>query len=132
MLLSQGYEGRANVDKVAGGVGRPLYYCMVNIAGEPVKAMVDTCSSATIHSWDVFQAIGRKAQVPASALYKPESILRDYSQRPTLVGAMVDLEVEFCGKSHAFNVPFLTSCCDHALITPQPDGATLHAISSEK
>ena len=60
LLLSQGYEGKANVDKVAGAVC-PLYYCMVNIAGEPVKAMVDTGSSATILSWDVFQAIGRKA-----------------------------------------------------------------------
>ena len=70
LLLSQRYEGKVNVDKVAGAVGL-LYYCTVNIAGEPVKAMVDTGSSATILSWDVFQAIGRKAQVPASALYKP-------------------------------------------------------------
>ena len=31
-----------------------LYYCTVNIAGEPVKAMVDTESSATILLWDVF------------------------------------------------------------------------------
>ena len=68
LLLSQGYEGKANVDKVAGAVG-PLYYCTVNIAGEPVKAMVDTGSSATILSWEVFQAIGRKNKVPVSALY---------------------------------------------------------------
>ena len=44
--------------------------------------MVDTGSSATILSWDVFQAIGRKAQVPVSALYKPEVTPDDYSQRP--------------------------------------------------
>ena len=98
LLLSQHYEGKANVDKVAVAVC-PLYYCTVNIAGDSVKAMVDTGSLATILSWDVFQAIGRKAQVPASALYKPDVTLRDYSQRPNLVGAMVDLEVEFCGKS---------------------------------
>ena len=67
---------------------------MVNIAGKPIKAMVDTGSSVTILSWDVFQAIGREAQVPASAVYKPEVTLRDYSQRPILVGAMVDLEVK--------------------------------------
>ena len=98
LLLSQCYEGKASVDKVAVAVC-PLYYYTVNIAGEHVKAMVDTGSSATILSWDVFQAIGRKAQVSASALYKPDVTLRDYSQRPNLVGAMVDLEVEFCGKS---------------------------------
>ena len=90
LLLSQGYEGKANVDKAAG----PLYYCTVNIAGKPVKATVDTGSSVTILSWDVFQAIGREAQVPASAVYKPEVTLHDYSQRPILVGAMVDLEVK--------------------------------------
>jgi len=117
LLLSQGYEGKANVDKVAGAVC-PLYFCTVNIAGEPVKAMVDTGLSATILSWDVFQAIGRKTKVPVSALYKPEVTLRDYSQRPILVGAMLDLEVEFNGKSivvpiylraarHAGSEPFL-------------------------
>ena len=111
LLLSQGYEGKANVDKVAGAVG-PLYYCTVNIAGEPVKAMVDTGSSATVLSWDVFQAIGRKAQVPVSALYKPEVTLRDYSQRSILVGAMVDLEVEFCGKS--VFVPIYLRAARHA------------------
>jgi len=96
-LLSQGYEGKSIVDQVAGAVG-PLYYCTVNIAGEPVKAMVDTGSSATILSWDLFQAIGRKANIPKSALYRPKVTLRDYSQRPILTGAMVDLEFEFNGK----------------------------------
>ena len=73
--------------------------------------MVDTSSSATILSSDVFQAIGRKAQVPASALYKPEVTLLGYSQRPILVGAMVDLEVEFCGKSV---VPIYLQAARHA------------------
>ena len=61
-----------------------------------MKAMVDTGSSATILSWDVFQAIGRKAQVPASALYKPEVTLRDYTvlqdmpdQNPVFWGQML-------------------------------------------
>ena len=83
LLLSQDCERKANIGKVAGAVG-PLYYCTVNIAGEPIKAMVDTGSSATILSWEVFQAIGRKTKVPVSALYKPEVTLRDYSQRPIL------------------------------------------------
>jgi len=96
-LLSQGYEGKSNVDQVTGAVG-PLYYCTVNIAGEPVKAMVDTGSSATILSWDLFQAIGKKANIPKSALYRPKVTLHDYSQRPILTGAMVDLELEFNGK----------------------------------
>ena len=76
LLLFQGYEGKVNNDKVAGTVG-PLYYCTVNIAGEPVKAMVDTGLSVNILLWDVFQAIGRKAKVTASALYKPEVTLCD-------------------------------------------------------
>ena len=115
MLCTLGYEGKANVDKLAGVVG-PLYYCTVNITGEPVKAMVDTGSLATILSWDVFQAIGRKAQVPASALYKPEVTLRDYCQRPILMGAMVDLEVEFCGKSVV--VPIYLRAARHAESEP--------------
>ena len=47
--------------------------------------MVDTGSSVTILSWNVFQAISSKAQVPARAPYKPEVTLCDYSQRPILL-----------------------------------------------
>ena len=36
----------------------------------------------------------------------------DYSQRPILVGAMVDLEVEFCGKSVV--VPIYLQAARHA------------------
>ena len=90
LLLSQGYEGKANIDKVAGAIG-------VCITAQSVKALVDTGSSVTILSWEVFQAIGRKTKVPVSALFKSEVTLHDYSQRPILVGAMVDLEVEFNG-----------------------------------
>ena len=46
------------------------------------------------------------------SLYKPEVTLRDYSQRPILVGAMVDLEVEFNGKSVV--VPIYLRAARHA------------------
>ena len=95
--LVETYDGSAGVDTVAGAVG-PLYYCNVNIAGEPVEAMVDTGSSATIMSFDLFKKIGRKAGIAKNALSQPDVTLRDYSQRPIPVGAKVDLEVEFNGK----------------------------------
>ena len=71
-LLSQGYaaETAARVDKVTGAVG-PLFYCTVVIHGKPVRAMVDTGSSASILSYELFAAIGKKANIPASALYPP-------------------------------------------------------------
>ena len=90
-------NGPEGVDTVAGAVG-PLYYCNVNIAGEPVEAMVDTGSSATIMSFDLFKKIGRKAGIAMGALSQPDVTLRDYSQRPIPVGAKVDLEGEFNGK----------------------------------
>ena len=60
--LTESYEGSAGVDTVAGAVG-PLYYCQVNVAGEPVEAMVDTGSSATIMSFDLFKKIGKRAGI---------------------------------------------------------------------
>ena len=69
-------------------------------------------SLATILLSEVFQAIGRKAKVPVSALYKPEVTLRVYSQRPILVGALVDFEVEFNGKSVV--VPIYLRAARHA------------------
>ena len=47
-----------------------------------------------------------------SALYKPEVTLCDYSQRPILVGAMVDIEVELNGKSVV--VPIYLRAARHA------------------
>ena len=71
VLFSQGYESKSNVNQITGAVG-PLYYCTVNIAVEPIKAMVDTGLSATILSWNLFQANGRKTDIPRSALYWPK------------------------------------------------------------
>ena len=73
--LSQGYEMVGEVDQVAGAVG-PLYYGTVNIAGEPVEAMVDMGSSATILSFDLFKLIGKKANIPVSALSTPDVVLQ--------------------------------------------------------
>ena len=96
--LSQSYEAVGEVDQVAGAVG-PLYYVTVSIAGEPVEAMVDTGSSATILSFDLFKRIGKKANIPVSALSAPDVVLRDYNQRPIPIGAKVELELSFNGKS---------------------------------
>ena len=60
--------------------------------------MIDTSLSETTLSWDVVQVICRNTKVPVSTLHKPKDILCDYSQRSILVGAMVDLEVEFHGR----------------------------------
>ncbi len=96
--LCQVYEAGAEVDQVTGPVGA-LYYCQVKIEGEPVEALVDTGSAATVLSFDVFKAIGAKAKIPVSALSRPDITLRDYSQRPIPIGAKVNLKFEYQGKS---------------------------------
>ena len=90
--LSQGYAAKGDVNQVAGAVG-PLYYVTVSIAGEPV---VNTGSSATILSFKLFKRIGKKANIPVTALSAPDVVLRDYSQRPIPVGAKVDLQRQEC------------------------------------
>ena len=89
--MSQGYAAKGDIDQVAGALG-PLYYVTVSIAGEPVEAMG---SSATILSFELFKRIGKKANIPDA----PDVVLRDYSQRPIPVGAKVDLEISYNGKS---------------------------------
>ena len=88
--LYKGYDASVVVDQVVGAVG-PLCYATVEIAGQTVDAMVDTGSSATILSFELFKRIGKNAKIPTSALSKPDVILRDYNKRPVLVGAKVDL-----------------------------------------
>ena len=61
--------------------------------------MVDKGSSATILSFDLFKRIGKKANIPVSALSAPDVVLRDYNQRPIPIGAKVELELSFNGKS---------------------------------
>ena len=91
--LSQSFQ-------ITGSVG-PLYYAHVKVCGQPVEALVDLGSSATIMSFDVFRVIGRKV---GDVLQLPDVILRDYNQRPIRVGAMVEVEIEFNGKSAITNV----------------------------
>ena len=49
------------VDNVTGSVG-PLYYCEVEIAGQPVEALIDSGSSATVMTFTLFQRIARDAR----------------------------------------------------------------------
>ena len=69
-LISQVYaaESAAQVDNVTGAVG-PLFYCTVVINGKRVQAMVDTNSSASILSYELFTAIGKKAKITVRAQY---------------------------------------------------------------
>lgn len=96
--LAQAYEATVEVDTVTTSAGA-LYYCEVKIKGKPVDALVDTGSAATVLSFDAFKALGSKAKIPVSALSHPDVTLRDYSQRPIPIGAMVNLEIEYQGKS---------------------------------
>ena len=88
--MYKGYDASVVVDQVVGAVG-PLCYATVEIVGQTVDAMVDTGSSATILSFELFKRIWKNAKIPTSALSKPDVILRDYNKRPVLVGAKVDL-----------------------------------------
>ena len=61
--------------------------------------MVDTGSSATILSFELFKKIGKSANIPVTALSEPDIVLRDYSQRPIPVGEKVELTFRFEGRS---------------------------------
>ena len=86
----------ATVNTISGSVG-PLYYCAVKIEGKPTRAMVDGGSSVTVLNFSTFRELGKRAQIPPSALKPPDVPIRDYTQCPILVGAMVELEIEFKG-----------------------------------
>ena len=58
--------------------------------------MVDTGSSATILSFELFKKIGKSANIPVTALSKPDVVLRDYNKRPV---AKVELTVRFEDRS---------------------------------
>ena len=100
--MSCAYTPEGEVDTVKGALG-PLYYATVSVSGMPVEALIDPGSSAAIMSFDLFQKVGQRAGVPRSALKRPDVVLRDYSQRPILIGAQVELEFEWGGK--AITVP---------------------------
>ena len=56
--MSKSYSSSATVDAVMGSLG-PLYYATVTVGGTPVDGMVDTGSSATIMSFNLFKKIGQ-------------------------------------------------------------------------
>ena len=77
--MSGSYVHAAEVDAVSGSMGS-FYHTRVEIASIPVEAMVDPGLSATILSFELFQSIGKQAQIPPDALKFPDIVLRDYSQ----------------------------------------------------
>ena len=91
--MSQSYQS-ADITTVSGAVG-PLYYATVMMESTAVRALVDPGSSATIMSFQLFRKIGQAVHMPASALQRPDILLRDYSQRPITVGACVQLTISF-------------------------------------
>ena len=91
LCMSQAYQS-ADITTVTGVVG-PLYYATVIVQGITVQALMDPGSSATIMSFQLFCKIGQAAHIPASALQKPDILLRDYSQMPIIVGACVHLTI---------------------------------------
>ena len=52
----------------------------------------------TILNFSTFRELGKGLESPPSALKPPDMPLRDYSQRPIPVGAMVELEIKFGGR----------------------------------
>ena len=87
-----------DVDQVTGAVG-PLYYCQISAFGQPVKALVDTGSSATVMPFNLYRGIAKKAGIASDALTRPDVILRDYNRRPIRIGAKVTMKLEFGDRS---------------------------------
>ena len=54
--MSGDYCLSTGVDMVSGALG-PLYYATVALGGEPVKALIDPGSSATIVTFDLFNPL---------------------------------------------------------------------------
>ena len=85
------------VDNVTEAV-RPLYYCEMEIAGQPVEALINSGSSATVMTFSLLQMIARDAQLSVDVLEKPDVVLRDYNQHPLRIGAFAKLEVMYKGR----------------------------------
>ena len=96
--MSKGYKGAVSVVQAVGAVS-PLCYTTVEVAGQEVEAMVDTGSSATVLSFELFKKIGKSAIIPVTTLFKPDIVLRDYNKRPIPVGAKVELTFRFEDRS---------------------------------
>ena len=71
--MYKGNDPSVVVDQLVGVVG-PLCYATVEIAGQNVDAMVDTGSSATILTFELFKRMGKNATIPTTALSKPSGL----------------------------------------------------------
>ena len=100
--MSAAYDDFLKVEAVNGAVG-PLFHGEVNMAGVPVKGLIDTGSGATIISFEIFKKIGKTANIPSSSLYPVDLILRDYNRNPIPMGAQVDMEISW--KEKCITVP---------------------------
>ena len=94
----QRIKGSLQMDTVTGSVG-PLYYCQLLVAGQLVTALVDSGSSATIMSLELFQEVAKKAGLSSEILHKLDVFLHDYNQHPLRVGAVANLEIEYGDKN---------------------------------
>ena len=106
--LTQAYT-HGSVTQVTGALG-PLYYAPITIAGEVVDALVDP---ASIMSFNTFKRIGPKAGIEKDDLRLPDVVLRNYSRQPIAIGAPVDLEMSWQGKTITSPV-YVRSCSETA------------------
>ena len=93
------------MDRVTWSVGT-LYYWTAKIVGQPVKALVDSGSSASFLLFE-FLKNRQESQLTEKVLNKPDEILRNYSQQPNRIRPMATVELEVGRKgsnSHLFVV----------------------------
>ncbi len=76
--MTTAYAASQEVDTVTGERLGPLFYSEVP-PGVPVRALIDTGSSAMILSFETFKRIGRVANIPSSSLLAADTTLRDYT-----------------------------------------------------
>ena len=97
--LRRAYSATAGgVDAVSGSTG-PLFHAQVEVEDVPVDSLVDTGSSATIMSFELFQQVGKQAKLPPERLQPPTAILRDYSRNPIPIGAQAELTLTWRGRA---------------------------------
>ncbi len=96
--MAQVYHLTREVDMVTGSLGT-LYYGKVMLGGTPIDAVIDTGLSASFIYFDLFQKVVVKANIAPEALQPSDVMPQDYNRRPILIGAKLDLTIEWQGKS---------------------------------
>ena len=74
------------------------HYCDIEVAGQPVEALIDSGSSATVLTFSLYNRISRDAKLSVDVLEKPDVILRYYNQHTLQIGAVAKQEVAYKGK----------------------------------